>query len=156
MAKRRLGEILIDEGCLTTKELEKGLELQKKEGGFIGNLLIRLGAITEDELVAALAKQLSLPFIRVSNYSVNRAVLGRVPKAVAVSYLMFPFDEDENTFSIAVTDPLNTEAFETIKKSVSSRIQVFLSTPTEIKSCIELYYGEPVDQTAGGGGSAGK
>lgn len=146
MAKKRLGEILIDEGCLTAKELEKGLELQKKEGGLIGNLLIRMGAITEEELVAALARQLSLPFIRISNYSVNRAVLKRVPKDVAVSYLLFPFDEDEGTFSIAVTDPLNDEAFEAVKKSVSSHIQVFLSTPAEIKSCIELYYGEPVNQ----------
>ena len=146
LSKKRLGEILIDEGCLTAKELAKGLELQKKEGGLIGNLLIRMGAITEEELVAALARQLSLPFIRISNYSVNRAVLKRVPKDVAVSYLLFPFDEDEGTFSIAVTDPLNDEAFEAVKKSVCSHIQVFLSTPAEIKSCIELYYGEPVNQ----------
>ena len=156
VAKKRLGEILIDEGCLTGKELERGLELQKKEGGLIGNLLIRMGAITEEELVAALARQLSLPFIRISNYSVNRAVLKRVPKDVAVSYLLFPFDEDEGTFSIAVTDPLNNEAFEAVKKSVSSHIQVFLSTPAEIKSCIELYYGEPVDQPAGSGGPGRK
>lgn len=144
--KKRLGEILIEEGYLSAKELEKGLEIQKKEGGLIGSILIRMEAITEEELAAALSRQLSLPFIRLSSYSVNRAALRQVPREVAASYLIFPFDEDEQTFSVAVTDPLNREAFEVLEKSVPSRVQVFLSTPTEIRSSIELYYGEPLEK----------
>ena len=153
VGKKRLGEILIEEGCLSARELEKGLELQKKEGGLIGSLLIRIGAITEEELVAALAKQLSLPFIRLSSYSVNRSVLGRVARETAVNHLLFPFDEDDTTLSVAVTDPLNKEVFEALEKSGARRIQVFLSTPAEIKSNIELYYGGPVDLPSGGKGA---
>ena len=103
--------------------------------------------------MAALSKQLSFPYFLLSSYSVNRETLKRIPREVAEAYLFFPFEEDENSVSIAMADPLNKEAFEAIEKIISSRVQVFITTPTEIKNCIELYYGSsPENSISGNGG----
>ena len=56
--KRRLGEILIEDGCLSPENLQAALQYQKKEGGMIGQILVRLGHVNEDNLIAAIGKQL--------------------------------------------------------------------------------------------------
>lgn len=145
ITQKRIGEILIEEGVLDTKNLEKGLELQKKEGGLIGSILVEMGAVSEEDLTAALSKQLAVPYIRLSRYNVNRRAQRLIPKEVAERYLFFPFEEDEGAISFAMADPLNQEAREAIEKRVPFRIQTFLSTPSEIKEAIGLYYDSAVE-----------
>jgi type IV pilus assembly protein PilB len=98
------------------------------------------GWVSEEDLVVSLSKQLSIPFIRLSSYSVNRGALKLIPKEVAERYLFFPFDEDENNISIAMSDPLNTEALDSIEKRIPLLLQIFLSTVSEIRDAIDLYY----------------
>ncbi len=140
--KKRIGEILVEEGFLDPNNLQKGLEIQKKEGGLIGSILLKMGYVSEENLVAALSKQLSIPFMKISNYNVNRNAQRLITKDVAERYLFFPFDEDETSISFAMSDPLNPEALEAIEKRVPLRVQIFLSTPSKIKEAINLYYDE--------------
>lgn len=142
LPKKRIGEILIDEGFLDRKDLEKALEIQKKEGGLIGGILVRMGCVSEEDLVIALSNQLSIPFMKLSSYNVNRNAQKLITKEIAERYLFFPFEEDEASISFALSDPLNQEALDAIEKRVPLRIQVFLSTPSEIKQAVDLYYGQ--------------
>ena len=141
---KKIGEILIEEGFLDSGDLEKGLAIQKKEGGLIGNILLRMGVISEEQLVIALSKQLIIPFIHLSSFSVNREALKLIPKEIAEKHLFFPFDQSGPVTSIAMSDPLHPEAFEAIEKRVPGRIQIFLATPSEIKEAIGIYYNEGV------------
>lgn len=140
-SKKRIGEILIEEGYLERGHLEEALKIQKKEGGLIGSILVRHGWVTEENLLVALSKQLDLPYIKLANYRVNRSALKLVSREVAERFLFFPFEQDERRVSFAMTDPLNQEALESIKHKTSSRIQVFLATTSEVKEAIGLYYG---------------
>lgn len=142
--RKLLGEILVEEGFLNARDIETALKVQKKDGGLIGRILVRMGLITEEDLVFALSKQLSIPYIRLGNYSVNRDALRLIPQEIAERYLFFPFEEAENTISLAMSDPLNTEALEAIEKRVPSRVQIFLATFTEIKDAIAAYYVEEI------------
>jgi len=140
LPKKRIGEILIEEGAIDTDKLEKALKIQKKEGGLIGGILVRQGWVSEENLVTALSKQLSIPFIRLGNYHVNRNALKLVPRGLAEQYLFFPFEQDDRRISIAMADPMNPEALEAIKKTLRSRFQVFLATVSEISEAITTYY----------------
>ncbi|MBI4115834.1 MAG: hypothetical protein HY447_04575 [Candidatus Omnitrophica bacterium] len=142
LPKKRIGEILIEEGYLEKKNLEKALEIQKKEGGLIGGILIREGFVTEENVVEALSKQLLMPYIRLSNYRVNREVLKVIPRDISEKYVFFPFDKDSSEISVAMSDPLNQEALGVIEKCVPLRIQIFLASGSEIKEAIELHYAE--------------
>lgn len=146
--KKRIGEILIEEGVLNSKDLQKALEVQQKEGGLIGRILIRMGLITEEDLVFALSKQLAIPFIRLSSYDVNRAALRWLTREMALRHLIFPFEESEYDVSFAVSDPLDLEAMGALEKKVPRRVQLFLATVSDIQQAIELYYREV--EAAGG------
>ena len=137
-----IGEILIEEGFLEPKNLEEALKIQRKEGGLIGEVLVRMGAITEEQLVVGLSKQLSIPFIRLTNYNVNRNVLRLIPKKVAERYLFFPFEEDGEEVSVAMTNPGDREALEEMKRRIPGSVEVFLARPSEIKQAIGAHYPE--------------
>jgi len=139
---RLIGEILIEEGFLDPPSLEEALKIQKKEGGLIGEILIQRGAISEEQLVVGLSRQLSIPFIRLSNYRVNRNTVQLVPKEVAQRYLFLSFEQDGQEVSVAMSDPANPEALEELKRRISASVQVFLAKPSEIKQAIGTYYRE--------------
>ena len=61
--KVRIGQMLLDEGAISAGDLEKGLQIQQEIGGRLGAVFIRIGAVSEDVLLAALSEQLSLPVV---------------------------------------------------------------------------------------------
>lgn len=142
MPRKLIGEILIEEGLLDPPSLEKALKTQKKEGGLLGEILVRMGIVSEEQVIAGLSKQLSLPFIRLAHYKVNRNAIRLVPKEVAERYLFFPFEEDEKEVSIAVVDPVDPETIEEIGRRISVPFQVFLAELSEIKRAIGTHYRE--------------
>jgi len=140
--RKLIGEILIEEGFLDTKDLDVALRKQKQEGGLIGDILVKMGAIGEDELIVGLSKQLSLPFIRLGRYNVNRGSVKLIPKELAERYGLFAFEHSQGEVSVAMSDPLNEQAIEEIKKRAALEVQVFLAAPSEIREAIGVYYGE--------------
>ncbi len=139
-ASKRIGDILIEEGFLDPQDLKKALEIQKHEGGLIGQILVRMGVVKEENLVLGLSKQLSIPYIRLNSYSVNRGALAAIPKETAEKYLVFPFDHDDRSLSVAIADPLNEEAVEFLKKTVRGRLDLFIGTVSDIKTAIDIHY----------------
>ena len=137
-----IGEILVEEGFLEPEKLKKGLEIQKKEGGLIGEILVRLGWVTEEELVSGLAKQLSLPFIHLGNYNVNRTAVKSIPKELAERHLLFPFEQDEMSLSLAMANPLDSVGLEQVSKSTSLILYIFLAPAQEIRKAIRDHYAE--------------
>lgn len=138
--KKPVGEILVEEGLLDARDLKEGLEIQKKEGGLIGAILVKKGCLSEEGLIAALSKQLNIPFIRLNRYNVNRNALKLIPKEVAARFLIFPFEEIAGTMCFAMAEPQNGEALSAIEKRIPSRVDIFLATPSDIQEAIELYY----------------
>lgn len=142
MPSKRIGEILIEEGFLEAANLKKALEIQKIEGGLVGHILLREGWVKEEELIMGLSKQLSLPFIELRHYNINRKALKHVTKEIAQRYLLFPFEEEGRELSLATADPLNPEAVQELEKMASLTLHVFLAAPSDIKRAINNYYAE--------------
>lgn len=138
--KKRLGEILVEDGCLTPENLDEALQHQKKEGGMIGQILIRLGYITEESLIAAVGKQLHIPYIPLSNYSINMEAASQLGEDFSRRHLIVVFDQDEKKLYAATADPLNETALEEIQKKMNLKIQLFISTPSELFSMLDVIF----------------
>ena len=141
LEKKLIGEILLDEGHVEAEEIKKALQIQRQQGGLIGEIMVREGWLTEEQLMMALSKQLSLPFIQLSNYKVNRSASKVIPREIAERYSMFPFDEDEKDIFIATCEPENEDAMEEVRKRARLITQIFLATPAEIRKAIGKFYG---------------
>jgi len=139
-SKKRLGELLIEDGSLQREELNEALDFQKKNGGMIGQILIRLGYITEENLVAALGKQLKIPYIPLVNYSINMDAAQILDKEFCLQRMMMAFDQDEKKIFVAIADPLLDSAIEEIQNRTALRPQIFISTPTEIANMLDLVF----------------
>lgn len=138
--KKRIGEILVEGGCLSPENLEEALEHQKKEGGMIGQILIRLGYISEESLISAICKQLHIPYLPLSNYSINTDAAIALGEEFCRRHMMVVFDQDDKKIFITLADPLNEIGVEEAAKKTNLKPQVFVSTPSEIYSMLDVIF----------------
>ncbi|MSR76984.1 MAG: hypothetical protein EXS63_01985 [Candidatus Omnitrophica bacterium] len=146
--KKRLGEILIEDGILSKENLQEALDYQKQNGGgMIGQILVRLGYITEDNLMAVLGKQLSIPYLPLSNYAINTQTVHLLDETLCRSHILIAFDQDEKHLFLAVTDPFDVNLIADLEKQTHLKPQIFLSTPTEIISMLDMTFSMKSDKT---------
>ena len=137
---KQLGELLIERGVITQNQLEEALHVQKEKGGLIGEVLVDLGFAKEEEIALALTAQYGFPYLPLNSYEIEAEVIKLVPERVARQYSLIPIDKMGNNLTIAMSNPLNTQAIEDIELLSGCTVQTFVSTTTDIKMTIEKYY----------------
>lgn len=140
--RRRIGEILIEDGLLTKAQLEEALAYQKDKGGLLGKVLIERNFVDEESLVSALGKQFKVPYIPLKNYSINPDMADMLKADFCHENLAVAFDCDHKKIYVAVSDPMNDAAIEQIKMLTGRTPQVFLSRISEILNAIYFIYHE--------------
>ena len=73
--KQPLGKVLIKRKVITQEQLDQALEVQKREEGYIGEILVKLGYVDERDIVAALVVQSNLPYIAVDKYEIDKSII---------------------------------------------------------------------------------
>ena len=141
LVKKQLGELLIERGVVTRSQLEKALQIQQEKGGLIGEILVELGYTKEEEIAQALTVQYGLPYLPLENYELNRSVVQLIPENVAKQYCLIAVDRIGNTLTVAMSNPLNVKAIEDLELLTQCKVQVFVSTMTDINNAITKFYG---------------
>lgn len=142
IVNKQLGELLLERGAITKQQLEKALEEQKAKGGLIGEVLVALGFLKEEDIAQALTAQYGFPYLPLTNYEINPEIIGLIPRRVACQYLAMPIDKIGNNLTVAMSNPLNVQAIEDVELLCNCNVQVFVSTSSDIKAAIEKYYKE--------------
>ena len=137
---KRIGEVLLERGLIDRKKLEEALAYQKEHGGLMGQVLIRLGFTTEEEIALALTAQYGFPYLPLDNYEIDGGLTAIIPEEVARQYCLIPIDRIGNALTLAMADPSNVKAIEEIELLTKCVVQAFVSTPTEIGKAIDKYY----------------
>ena len=106
----------------------------------MGQILAGLGHVTEEQIAQAITVQYGFPYLPLSNYDTDENAIKLVPENVARQYCLIPIDKIGNTITIAMADPLNTQAIEDIELLTNSSVQIFVSTATDIKQTIDKSY----------------
>jgi general secretion pathway protein E len=126
--KRLLGEILVESG-LSVERLNKSLELQKKRGGRIGALLVRLNFVTEEEVLKALGQQLGLPF-QAEFGEIDQELALELPITYAKKAVVLPLRRDNGTVLAATAEPLNLSIVDDLSVLLGADISLCLA-PSE-------------------------
>ncbi len=137
---KRLGELLIERGVITNDQLEKALEEQKNSRGLIGEVIVSLGFAREEDIVYALSVEYGFPYLPLENYDISPEVVKLIPAQVARQYFSIPIDKIEDTLSLAMANPLNPHAIEDIEYITKCRLQIFITTSTDVQSAIDKFY----------------
>ena len=103
--KRRLGDVLLEQGLITEKQLQEAVALQRGSNQNLAQYLLERGYLAEEDLVIALSEQLGIPHIRVANYHIPDEILREVPASLARQYLMLPVSVTGDVLTLAMADP---------------------------------------------------
>ena len=140
IVSKQLGELLLEKGIINQEQLEKALKLQRERGGLIGQILVMLGYAKEEEIAQALTVQYGFPYLPLDNYEVNAKAIKLIPENVATQYNLIAIDKIGDLMTIAMSNPLNVQAIEDIELITKCKVQVFVSTMTDVNNAIKRYY----------------
>ena len=140
--KQLLGEILLKRNIVTQRQLEQALELQTKEQGYIGEILVRLGFLEERDIVVALVVQCNFPYIAIDKYEIDRNILQLIPKETAQKYHVMALDRVGDVLSVVMADPLNVAVKAELQRLTNYRIAPFIATKIEIDQAIGRWFGK--------------
>lgn len=142
IVSKQLGELLLEKGIINESQLEKALKLQKEKGGLIGQILVMLGFAKEEEIAQALTVQYGFPYLPLECYDINAEAIKLIPENVAEQYNLIAIDKIGDLLTIAMSNPLNYQAIEDIELLTKCKVQVFVSTMTDINNAVKKYYGK--------------
>ena len=111
----RIGDLLVREGLITKEQLEKALQEQKQNGTRVGYNLVKLGFIQELELTKTLARQYKMPAVDLSKFEVDPKVAKLVPADLATKNLVLPLKREGRTLTVAMADPTNFAVIDDLK-----------------------------------------
>ncbi|HAJ57799.1 MAG TPA: hypothetical protein DCL35_08600 [Candidatus Omnitrophica bacterium] len=137
---KQLGELLIERKIITGEHLQKSLDYQKVNGGLVGEILVQLGFANEEDIAQVLTAQYGFPYLPLSNYDIDTDVINIVPVQVARQYCLMPIDKIGNNLTVAMSNPLNTQAIEDVETISKCVVQAFVSTTSDIRRAIERCY----------------
>ena len=142
--KMRLGELLIEADLISEQDLQFALEEQKVRGLRIGEILISSEVITEEQLLSALAKKFRLPTVDLDEYEINPMVGAEIGRDVVEKFGVLPIDSDQHSLTIALSDPMGLEAYDTITFKTGKKVHEVLAKASQLKSYLETFLNEEV------------
>lgn len=140
--KKRLGEILIDEGVITEDILNKALTIQKDTSEKLGEVLVGKGFTTNEQIVNAIKHQMGIPLINLDVINVRQDVIDVLPASIAKKHEAIPVDIINGFLMVVMSDPLNYFAIEDIKIATGYNVKTAIALQNSILDNIEKYYGK--------------
>lgn len=139
---RYVGELLIKEGVITDEELETGLTEHKKKREFLCATLVRLGFASEEKIFSLLSLQIGIPFMNLKDITPDPLFLARLPGRLALALKCMPVAVMQDVVYVAMSDPLNATAVSEIKSYFGAeKIKVFLCGDNDLREAIRTRYG---------------
>ena len=142
----KLGEILLKENLITPDQLKQALEHQKSNGGRLGNSLVKLGFLNDDEVTAVLSRQYGVPSINLAYFEVDPSVTKLIPMDTATKYQVLPLSRVGSSLTLAMVDPTNVFAMDDIKFMTGFNIEPVVASEASIVEAIKKHYGSVEDQ----------
>ncbi len=136
-----MGEILLRDGVVTQEQLQTALKLQLDKGGSLGDCLVTTGAIaTVDDIVWQLAAQINTQVVNLSEIEVPSEVVSLIPEEMATKYGVMPVQKEDRLIHIVLADPKNVFVVDAIKFLTGCNVRVWMAPESQLRKAIDRYY----------------
>ncbi|MFK7820203.1 MAG: pilus assembly protein PilB, partial [Planctomycetaceae bacterium] len=143
MAPRRIGQILVDLGFLTDEQLEIVLEEQEQQpGALLGKIAESMQLITDEQLIQALAEQMSMQTVSLEDAKLSEELLEKLTETMAQLYriVQISYDEDRNMLTVATCDPQNLTIQDELRTFLGMEISMVVATERDILQTLKRHY----------------
>src|SRR6266566_1834503 len=138
---RRLGQILIGSRVITPEVLQEGLARAKSERRRLGEALTTMNAVSQDDVLRALATQQGLPFLAADDLPSTLPLIKNLSQKYLRQYTACPIKVDTSTITVATADPTNPLLLDELRQMLGLRVALCVAPPAAILDAIERAYG---------------
>ncbi len=131
---------LVEEKLVSQDTLDKANKQKKEAGGSLTSALVKIGAITEDDLTKFISELYNVPVINLSSIEVDRSVIKLIPSDVASKFQVIPVERTGRKLTVAMVNPSNIFAIDDIKFLTGLEVQPLIASESEIRKAIDRYY----------------
>ena len=142
--KIRLGDCLIQKGFITEEQLQQALASQKEKGTKLGETLVNLGLISENDMIDVLTEQLKIDYIDLRKIKISEDIGKMLNESFLRKNCLIPVEYDPllpNVLRVAMADPMDIIAIDDIAIITNLEIDPILSTKSQIDAAIDKIYG---------------
>ena len=135
-----LGEILMEKGLVTEKELQEAIEEQLKNKEFLGAMLVEKGIISEDDLLITLADQFGIEPVQIESAKIDWELALEFPPPLIIRHKCFPISRDDSVLTLAIVNPLDVWVIESAEKEASPRrLKIVLIKTSDMERIVKEY-----------------
>jgi len=136
----RIGDLLLKEGLITQDQLNKALQEQRNNGTRVGYNLVKLGYVKETDLTRMLARQHKMPAVDLTKFQVDPRIAKLIPAELALKHSVLPLKRDGRTLTVAMSDPATMSVLDDIK--FITRLDIFpvIAGEFTLRNAIEKFY----------------
>jgi type IV pilus assembly protein PilB len=136
----RIGDLLLREGLVTQEQLNKALAEQRHNGTRVGYNLVKLGYVKETDLTRMLARQHKMPAVDLTKFTVDPRIAKLIPGELALKHSVLPLKRDGRTLTVAMSDPASMSVLDDIK--FITRLDIFpvIAGEFTLRNAIEKFY----------------
>src|SRR4051812_18418666 len=136
----RIGDLLVRERLISSEQLEKAETQSRKSGERLSLVLVKNGALSEDELTHFLSRQYGVPAVNLSEFEIDPDVIALVPRDMARKHQVIPMSRHDNTLIVAMSDPSNIVALDDLKFLTNYNIDVVVASEAGIAEAMAKHY----------------
>ncbi len=137
---KKLGEILVEKGMITSAQLNDALVEQRLSSKFLGIILKERGLITSKQFMEALSEQFGMAMVDLKTEHIDMELARKYSNSLIVEHKCFPLYEDEYTVTVAIVNPLDAEAIGKIEEeSNPRRVNLVLADEADLDGLIKNF-----------------
>lgn len=133
--RRRIGDLFVEQGIIDDQQLAEALDVQRRTGGRLGEILIELGFVTSLDSARVLANRLGMEFVDLDAAPLDDIVAQRIPEEIARRYRAIPISEHDGVLRVAVADPTDVFALDDLQVITKAAIVPVVADPTQLLEC---------------------
>jgi len=139
--KKLLGQILKEMRLIHEGQVQEALQVQKRDGGQIGRIFVKLGQVTEAQLRMALGRQSGLEVVDLAGMTPQPEAIAKVDEAIARPFQFAPLTYDGKVLTVAMADPTNKSALDDIRFTANCEVKGVVADAGAVAAVIEKAYG---------------
>jgi type II secretion system protein E len=155
MTDHLLGNVLVQHGHLSPDQLAEGMARAVQEAAPLGDVLARLGYVSQEEILQAISEYLGLPVVNLAEAPPDPAAVGLVPREFALRHQALPLGIDDGTLTVALGNPMDLQVVDDLRLATGMAVRPVVAPPAEIRRALEQLAMEQMIQDVSEGEEAG-
>ena len=138
--KKRIGELLIEEGLVEATQVDEVLSIQKRDGGRTVDIMINCGFIDVDTFERFMGNQPNTAAIGLSNYNLTKEIYELIPKEFAIERDVFPVDKMGRMLTLGMVCPIDWRTIDEVTEMTGLKVSPFLCSAADIHRAFVEHY----------------